>query len=115
MPLGHAIAVGLILHGTTTISLADGSTSFRLTAKGMVTVGTEKQVGVVILEPDSTEVLLGMAFLRLFKRALLVSELVVGLIDEEEVKKVAAPASAASQDPGEHPPPEAEKSATTQS
>lgn len=94
MPLVQAIAVGLILHGTTTISLADGSTSYRLTARGMVNIEGESNVGVVILEPSSNELLLGMAFLRQFKRALFVSEFGVMLTDEEELKKAIAAAMA---------------------
>lgn len=90
MPLSQAISLGLILHGTTAISLADGSRCFRITAKGHVQIGEESQVGVVILEPTSTEVLLGMAFLRLFKRAILVSEHVVALLSGDELAKISA-------------------------
>lgn len=93
MPLVQAISLGLILHGTTAISLADGSICYRLTARGMVKIGEESEVGVVILEPNSSEVLLGMAFLRLFKKAVLVSELGVALTPEQELAKIAAEAS----------------------
>jgi predicted aspartyl protease len=87
MPLVQAISVGLVLHGTTTISIADGSTSYRLTAKGMVTVGEESEVGVVILEPASSLLLLGMAFLRQFKRTLFVSSRGVLLASEDAIQE----------------------------
>ena len=99
MPLVQAIAVGLVLYGTTVVSLADGSTAYRLTAQGMVKVGGEKEVGVVILEPDSNELLLGMGFLRLFKKALFVSEVYVGLVDEADVQKALASAVASQKTP----------------
>jgi predicted aspartyl protease len=87
IPLLQAISLGLILHGTTTISLADGSTAYRLTARGKITVEGEEKVGVVILEPTSTELLLGMGFLRQFKKAVIVSEFGVALASEDDVRK----------------------------
>lgn len=82
MPLIAALPLGLMLYGTTSVELADGSQDMKLTAKGMAVVHGEKEVGVVILEPAANDVLLGMAFLRLFKRALFVSQELVLLIDE---------------------------------
>jgi hypothetical protein len=54
----------------------------KLTAKGMARVGEEDEVGVVILEPSSNDVLIGMAFLRLFEKALFVTQDTVLLVDE---------------------------------
>lgn len=82
MPLIRALPLGLVLYGTTSVELADGSKSTKLTAKGMATIEGEKKVGVVILEPSSNELLLGMAFLRLFQRAVFVTQNTVLLVDE---------------------------------
>jgi len=82
MPLISAFPLGLPLYGTTTVELADGTKASKLTAQVEASVGGESEVGVVILEPSSRDVLLGMAFLRIFKRALFVSTDVVLLIDE---------------------------------
>ena len=88
MPLLQAIPLGLVLYGTTSIVLADGSQSYRLTAKGKVTIGGESRIGVVILEPTSDEVLLGMAFLRQFGKVLYLSSTDVTLMAEEDVNKI---------------------------
>ena len=89
MPLMEAIRLGLILHGTSKIILADGSEGFRLTAKGMIEVGDERKIGVVILEAESSELLLGMDFLRLFEKAMMVSKDGVLLLSEKVLDKAA--------------------------
>ena len=82
MPLMKALPLGLMLYGTMSIELADGSKATKLTAKGMAEVLGEKKVGVVVLEPTSNDVLLGMAFLRIFGRALFVTKNLTFLVDE---------------------------------
>lgn len=83
MPLIEAIRNGLVLHGTTTVSFADGSSdNYRLTAQGQVKVDNESKIGVVVLEPSSRELLLGMAFLRQFGKVLVVAQNRVLLQDQ---------------------------------
>ncbi len=91
MPLLSALPLGLILYGTVSVELADGSKSVKLTARGMAEMEGESEVGVVVLEPNSSEVLIGMAFLRLFKRALLLSQNKVYLVDESQTPETAEP------------------------
>ncbi len=64
MPLIRAFPLGLILFGTTTVTLADGQRSFKLTALGTATIEGESKNGVIILEPASNDILIGMDFLR---------------------------------------------------
>ena len=71
MPLVRAFPLGLMLHGITDVVLADGSVHDKLAAKATITVDKEARTDVAILEPGSNEVLVGIDFLRIFKRILL--------------------------------------------
>jgi predicted aspartyl protease len=72
LPILQAFPVGLILQGTVPISLADGSTQTKLTCLGMLHFDGETQTGLIIIEPQNADVLLGMDFLRKFNRQLIV-------------------------------------------
>jgi predicted aspartyl protease len=74
MPLVDAFPLGLILMGTTNIVLADHTTQTRLTAWGTAALESgESAVGVVILEWQQGDVLLGMEFLRTLDKGLLLA------------------------------------------
>lgn len=73
MPLIQAFPLGLVLAGTVGLTLADGSTVFRLTASGIASIEGEDQFGIIVLEPSSNEILLGMGFLKKFGRTLQVN------------------------------------------
>jgi predicted aspartyl protease len=99
MPLIRALPLGLMLYGTTSVELADGSTSMKLTAKGEAEVEGESKVGVVILEPTANDVLLGMAFLRSFEKALFVTQKLVYLFDESRTPETELESSPADNAP----------------
>jgi predicted aspartyl protease len=86
MPLIQAFPLGLPLHGTTSVTLADGQEQYKLLAGGRLCVGNRKnfEFGLVILEQTSTDILVGMDFLRTFKLALFVTQLGVSLLDEDD-------------------------------
>jgi hypothetical protein len=73
----------------------------------MVSVEGESRIGVVILEPSATELLLGMAFLRQFARALFVSEGGVILTEEAELARAASAhvVETTTDEPAPDPPP----------
>ena len=72
MPLVQAFPLGLPLHGTTTVTFADGQNQVKLLAGAKVSVGTKtkEEFGLIILEETSTDILVGMDFLLTFKLAL---------------------------------------------
>lgn len=84
VPLRQAELAGLEPHATTLMRYADGATLSKHVARGTVKIGQEAKTGLIIIEPESDELLLGMGFLRLFNRALIVSRLAVALVDEVE-------------------------------
>ena len=70
LPILEAFPVGLILSGTTSIELADGSQQSKLTCLGEIHFGGVRKVGLIIIEWESTDILVGMDFLRKFEKML---------------------------------------------
>lgn len=93
MPLVQAFPLGLLLYGTTTVTLADGASTYKLTAQAMVVMGKASEIGIAILEPSSTEVLIGMEFLQTFERVLLLhpTRPIVTLAEQAEIDKLLPP------------------------
>jgi len=72
LPILNAFPIGLLLQGTMPITLADGSTQTKLTCLGFVHFDGAQEVGIIIIEWQNTDVLVGMEFLRRFRKQLLV-------------------------------------------
>jgi len=70
LPILEAFPIGLILHGTTSVILADGSRHSKFTCLGTISFGGDSHVGVIIIEPVGTEALIGIEFLKKFNLAL---------------------------------------------
>lgn len=87
MPIMSAFPLGLTLVGTGSYTLADNSTSAKLLALGNITLGNEESLtGIIVLEPNQCNPLLGMDFLRKAERCLTVSVNGVALIDESVIQ-----------------------------
>lgn len=72
MPMVDAFPLGLVLLGTTTVTLAGGSTETKLIALGSASLPSGQVApGVIILENNPCDVLIGMDFLKQFQRTLL--------------------------------------------
>jgi predicted aspartyl protease len=82
MPITAAFPLAVTLYGTTSYTLADGSVSPKLLGFGTVALETEVAHGTIVLEPNSTGLLLGMEFLKKLKKALFVGSAGVILVDD---------------------------------
>lgn len=69
LPLVYAFKVGLILASTASFTLADGSTDHCLLCFGGIKLNGEEQIGLISISKGD-DVLLGMEFLRKFKKKL---------------------------------------------
>lgn len=72
LPLLEAFPVGLILHTTMNVTLADGKTQTKLACLGRVFFDGQDEIGVVIIEWSSSDILVGMEFLQKFKKQLVI-------------------------------------------
>lgn len=69
LPLVYALKVGLILSSTASFTLADGSTDHTLLCFGGIKINGDDQIGLISISKGN-DVLLGMEFLRKFKKKL---------------------------------------------
>ena len=87
MPIMMALPLGLALYGTTSVQFGDGKTSTRFTALGMARLEEETQAGVVILEPSTDTILVGMEFLKAFEKTVFMHRGVLIMMAQSEVDK----------------------------
>jgi hypothetical protein len=78
------IDLGLSTQGAAHVMLGDGSVISNLVSTGTVTLGAQIESGTILLDETSTDILVGMAFLREFKMALILTNNTVVLYDEHE-------------------------------
>jgi predicted aspartyl protease len=115
MPIVQAFPIGLPLIGTTSVVLADGNTHEKYIATCSAKLGDIWQAGIVILEPSSNDILVGMEFIQRFEKSLFLyaDRQAVVLIDNADVvsfikqaleaaQKAVPPAASA--DAGTNPP-----------
>lgn len=88
LPIVRAFPLGLPLHGTTSAVLADGAVSTCLTAVCRMTVGKQLREGVVLLQTQSKDALIGMDFLRKFGASLFMTKSAILLLDEKALEQM---------------------------
>jgi predicted aspartyl protease len=117
IPLTAAFSLGLMLFGTTSVELADGTVGPRLLFFGTIALEDETASGTIVLESKSTGLIVGMEFLKKLNKALFVSKDGVWLVDEgalaASAQKVTTPAEATEEssqpEPGTEPKPAAQE------
>jgi len=84
LPYFEIVELGLAVRGAAHVQLGDGSIVTSDLASAKVTFGNLEATGTVVLDDGSAEVLVGMAFLREFKLALILTSSAVVLYDAHE-------------------------------
>ncbi len=72
VPILQAFPVGLVLHTTTSVTFANGTSEDKLTCLGYARLDGEDRLGLILIESQSNQVVLGMDFLKKFGLKLIV-------------------------------------------
>ncbi len=72
IPLLQAFPIGLILTGTMSLQFANGASENRLTCLGVARLDGVENMGLIVIENEGNQVMLGMDFLKKFGFELLV-------------------------------------------
>jgi predicted aspartyl protease len=87
LPAQYALSLNLKVQTTTTVTLADESQCVCLLAEASVSLdATTSRQGLVMLEKNCKEVLIGMDFLRQFGLGLALFSKSIALIDESKME-----------------------------
>jgi clan AA aspartic protease len=84
MPIAAMIDLGLRSEGAVKVTLGDGSTIDNFVARAAVTFGSQTKTCDILIDENSTEMLIGLSLLRGFKLGLVVTDTIVLLFDEQE-------------------------------
>jgi predicted aspartyl protease len=84
LPISEMIELGLKSYGAANVMLGDGSVITNLLSSSDVHLGNQIQNGTILLAEGSAGVLVGLAFLREFKKSLILTTTAVFLYDEDE-------------------------------
>jgi predicted aspartyl protease len=84
LPLFEMVELGLKSQGAANVVLGDGSIMTNLLSTADVRLGSQVESGTILLAESSSGVLVGMAFLRKFRKSLILTNRVVVLYDERK-------------------------------
>jgi predicted aspartyl protease len=91
LPLLEMVPLGLSTDpAAASVMLGNGDAIYNLVAQGSVALGGRSETGSILLDETTTDVLVGMALLRTFKLALIVTDTAVVLHDRREALEVIA-------------------------
>ena len=91
MPQVEMVPLGLATqYAAAAVMLGNGEIIYNLVALGHVTIGGRTVAGPILLDETTNDVLVGMAFLRAFKLALILTDTAVVLHDKEETWEAVA-------------------------
>jgi predicted aspartyl protease len=91
MPLVEMVPLGLSTQPTAaTVILGNGEVIYNLVSAGTVTLGGQAETGSILLDDTTNDVLIGMAFLRTFRLALIVTDTAIVLHDRAETLEAVA-------------------------
>jgi predicted aspartyl protease len=109
LPLAEMIPLGLRTEGAASVMLGNGVVVDNLVAPGRVTIGSQTELGTIVLDHTGSDILVGLAFLRQFNLALIMTDTVVVLYDRQETHEAVLNfmAAAPSGDPNPEPDPNA--------
>jgi predicted aspartyl protease len=88
----QAFPIGLVVHGTMPVVFANGTVENKLICLGVARAGGSDQTGLIVLENQSKQILLGMDFLEKFGYKLLLCPTTgqVEMVPEENAFTIAA-------------------------
>jgi hypothetical protein len=104
------IPLGLTTSGAVSVQLGNGVVIDSLVAQGIVVLSSQAEIGTIILDQNSNDILVGLDFLRKFKLGLILTDSVVVLYDSQETMEAIAEFMASA--PTGSPTPEPDLAAT---
>jgi predicted aspartyl protease len=90
LPFAEIIPLGLKVNGAVSVQLGNGMVIDNGVAEGVVTLSSQSEVGTIILDENSNDILVGLDFLRKFKLGLILTDTVVVLYDSHETMEAIA-------------------------
>jgi predicted aspartyl protease len=85
LPLVEMVPLGLATKpSAASVMLGNGQIIYNMVAEGQVTLSGQSESGSILLDETSSDVLVGMAFLRAFRLALIVTDTAIVLHDQAE-------------------------------
>jgi predicted aspartyl protease len=90
LPLAEMIPLGLTTKDAASVRLGNGTVISNFVAEGIVSLSSQAEIGTIVLDENSNDILVGLDFLRKFKLGLVLTDSVVVLYDSQETMEAIA-------------------------